>query len=126
MMVYEHRGQPPIPRSQFAMRLLRHGGYTMALVAVSVIIGTGGYHWIGRTAWIDAFLNACMLLGGMGPIGDLTTNGGKIFASLFALYSGLVFLAATVLLMTPVLHRVIHKFHWDADHKSTPGGDATA
>ena len=84
----------------------------------SVAVGTTGYHWIGRVAWIDSFLNACMLLGGMGPIGDLTTNAGKIFASLFALYSGLVFLAATVMIFTPVIHRVIHRFHWDADHKT--------
>jgi hypothetical protein len=125
MMFYENRSQPPIPAHAFAVRLLRHGGYTTALVVISVAMGTTGYHWLGRTAWIDAFMNACMLLGGMGPVGELTTDAGKIFASLFALYSGLVFLAATVMIFTPVLHRVIHRFHWDADHRDVPGGDAT-
>ena len=124
-MMYEPRNQPPLPPRDFALRLIRHGRYLAALIVVSVVIGTTGYHWVGQTAWIDAFLNACMLLGGMGPVGELTTNAGKIFAALFALYSGLVFLAATVLMVTPVLHRVIHKFHWDADHPDVPGGDAT-
>jgi len=124
-MIYEHRNQAPIPRHEFAMRLVRSGGYISGLIVVSVTIGTTGYHWIGQAPWIDAFLNACMLLGGMGPVGELTTNAGKIFASLFALYSGLVFLAASVIMITPVLHRVIHKFHWDAEHRDVPGGDAS-
>ncbi|MEO7082878.1 MAG: hypothetical protein ABI442_18540 [Gemmatimonadaceae bacterium] len=124
-MIYENRFQPPISRRLFAGRLLRHFGWTQLLVAVSIVLGTTGYHWIGRVAWIDAFLNACMLLGGMGPVGDLTTNAGKIFAALFALYAGIVFLAVTVTMITPVLHRVIHKFHWEADHRDAPGGDAS-
>lgn len=67
--------------------------------------------------WIDAFLNACMLLGGMGPVGDLPNDASKLFASLFALYSGLVFLILAALLLTPVFHRVLHRFHWEAKQR---------
>ena len=107
----------------FIRRLIRHGGVIVVLVTASTIIGTAGYHWLGDAAWIDAFLNACMLLGGMGPIGELHSNRGKIFASLFALYAGLVFLVWTAIFLTPVVHRMIHRFHWDADHAKTSSGD---
>ena len=85
------------------------------LVGGSVIVGAAGYHWLAEASWIDALLNACMLLGGMGPVGDLPTTAGKLFASAFALYAGLVFLLCAAIVFTPILHRVIHKFHWDAD-----------
>ena len=117
MTIYEHRGQPPLSRGQFARRIARHVGAAALLVAASIAAGTAGYHWLGEVAWIDAFLNACMLLGGMGPIGELRTNAGKLFASLFALYAGLVFLVCGAVLLTPILHRVLHKFHWDADRE---------
>jgi hypothetical protein len=90
------------------------GGYATTLVAASVFIGLVGYHWIAGFSWVDSFLNACMLLGGMGPVGELNGTGAKIFAGIFALYSGLVFLIAAGLLLAPVFHRVIHRFHWDA------------
>jgi hypothetical protein len=122
-MWYEHRGQRPISTRLFLVRLLRHAGFLFAVVVGSVVLGTAGYHWIDGDAWIDGFVNACMLLGGMGPVGDLKTNGGKIFAALFALYAGLVFLIGTAVLLTPILHRVMHKFHWDAEHKGESGSD---
>lgn len=115
MMHYEHRLQPPLSRMQFLMRLARHCGAASGLVAVSVAIGTAGYHWLAGASWIDAFLNACMLLGGMGPVGEIQTTGGKLFAALFALYAGLVFLVCLAILITPILHRVLHKFHWESD-----------
>jgi hypothetical protein len=93
--------------------------YASMLIAWSVVIGMIGYHWIARFSWVDSFLNACMLLGGMGPVGDLPGNAAKIFAGVFALYAGLVFLVVTALILTPVFHRVIHRFHWDAsEHES--------
>ena len=82
-------------------------------MAASVVLGMAGYHWIAAYAWIDAFLNTCMLLGGMGPVGDLPNDGAKLFAGVFALYAGLVFLVVTALLLTPVLHQVLHRFHWE-------------
>lgn len=94
--------------------MARQGSYAIMLIAGSVLLGMIGYHWIAHFSWIDSFVNACMLLGGMGPVGELSGNGGKIFAGIFALYAGLVFLVITALILTPVFHRVIHRFHWDA------------
>jgi hypothetical protein len=111
---YEHRTQPPLSRRLFVRRLLRHGGYGAIVIAVSVVIGTAGYMFFAGTSMVDGFLNASMLLGGMGPVGDaLHTNGAKIFAALFALYSGLAFLIVTGLMLAPVFHRVLHRFHWE-------------
>ena len=79
-MIYEHRAEPPLSRRQFARRIVRHVGAAALLVAGSIAAGTAGYHWLGEVAWIDAFLNACMLLGGMGPIGELRTSSGWLRA----------------------------------------------
>ena len=116
---FERRTQPPISRRQFLARLARHGGYAAALVAVSTFVGMAGYHWIAHFSWVDSFLNACMLLGGMGPISDtpLPNDIAKIFAGIFALYAGLVFLASAALLLTPVFHRVLHRFHWELSQR---------
>jgi len=98
--------------------MARQGRHAAAIVALSVLVGMAGYHWIAQVSWIDAFLNSCMLLAGMGPVGDLPTSAGKLFAGLFALYSGLVFLAVAALLMVPVFHRVLHHFHWERETHS--------
>ena len=123
--MYEHRGEPPLAVRLFLQRLLRHLGYTGVLVGVSLIAGTAGFHWIAGESVLDALLNAAMLLGGMGPVGDLThvSPGAKLFASAFALYSGLVFLIAAGLLTVPVFHRVLHRFHWEADRERKKGSD---
>lgn len=99
--------------------MVRQGGYASMLIAGSVLLGMLGYHMIAGLGWIDSFLNACMLLGGMGPVGELTGNPAKIFAGLFALYAGLVFVVVSGLLLAPMLHRVIHRFHWDAGERKT-------
>jgi hypothetical protein len=115
---FENISQPPIPIRAFYFRLLRHGGYVTGLIAISAFAGTIGYHMLAHFSWIDSFLNACMLLGGMGPVGDLPNNASKLFAALFALYSGLVFLVAAGLLLAPVFHRVLHRFHWEVGRQS--------
>ncbi len=120
---YEHRGQRPISTRLFFVRMVRHTLFLSVFVIGSVVVGTAGYHWIDGSAWIDGFVNACMLLGGMGQVGDIKTTGGKVFASLFALYAGLVFLIGGAVLLTPILHRVMHKFHWDADHQDDAAAD---
>jgi uncharacterized membrane protein len=112
-MHFEPRSQPPIPRSQFYKRLAHHGRYALVLVLFSLGIGMAGYHWLGERSWVDSFLNASMIMSGMGPVGDFPNDRSKIFAGLYALYSGLVFLVVAVLLMTPVFHRLMHKFHWE-------------
>jgi uncharacterized membrane protein len=99
--------------------MARQGTYATVLALGSVLVGMNGYHFLAHFSWIDSFLNACMLLGGMGPVGDLQGDVAKLFAGIFALYSGLVFLVITALILTPVFHRVIHRFHWDASkHES--------
>ncbi len=117
-MMYEHRSQPPISTSQFIRRLMRHVGYGAVIIVLSLGVGTVGFATLAAMPPIDAFLNAAMLLGGMGPVGDLTRigNAGKLFAAGFALYAGLAFLIIAGILVTPVLHRVLHRFHWDGQH----------
>jgi len=95
--------------------MLRQGGYAAGLLCISLVIGSAGYHWIAGSSWIDGFLNAAMLLGGMGPVGEINGTAGKLFAAFFALYAGMLFLVITALLLTPVFHRVLHRFHWEAD-----------
>lgn len=116
--MYEPKTVPPLSNKRFIFRMLQHGGYATGLVALSLIGGMCGYRWIAHFTWADAFLNTCMLLGGMGPVGDLPDESAKIFAGLFALYSGLVFLIATAVLLTPVLHRVLHRFHWEQQQRN--------
>src|SRR4051812_37180056 len=112
-MTFEHRRQQPIGPRHFVRRLLLHAAYGAVLIAGSTAAGTIGYHVLAGFDWVDSFLNACMLLGGMGPVGDLPNDAAKLFASIFALYSGLVFLILAGLLLAPVFHRVLHKFHWE-------------
>ena len=87
-------------------------------VLIGVALGAGmiGYHVLEKLRWLDAFLNAAMLLGGMGPVNAPATDSGKLFAGLYALYAGLVFIVTAALLFTPLAHRLLHKFHWDVDH----------
>jgi len=109
--MYEHRSQPLLPVRHFIRRLAGHSLAAVAIVSFSLAAGTLGYHFWARLAWIDAFLNASMLLGGMGPVGELTTTGGKIFAAVFALYSGLMLIGVTTLILAPILHRILHRVH---------------
>jgi hypothetical protein len=111
--MYEHRSNRPLPTRQFLLRLLGHGGVLLLLVLASLAVGMAGYIAFERLAPLDAFLNAAMLLGGMGPVDPPRTSAGKLFAGLYALYSGLLFLIAAGLVLAPVMHRVLHKFHWD-------------
>jgi hypothetical protein len=105
---------PPAPRRKFFLHIAIQCGYAAGLIAVSVLLGMLGYHSIVHFTWIDSFLNACMLLGGMGPIGAMPNDtASKLFAGVFALYSGLIFLLSAALLLTPVFHRVLHYFHWE-------------
>ena len=99
------------PRAVFLRRLLRHVGWVIGLVGGSLALGVVGYHALEGLPWIDALLNASMLMGGMGPVDALRTTAGKLFASGYALYCGLVLLVAAGLLFAPILHRLMHRFH---------------
>jgi hypothetical protein len=94
---------------------LAHLGVALAILAVSLGIGMVGYHRLEHLPWLDAFHNAAMQLGGMAPVDPPTSPGGKLFAGLYALYAGLVFIASAALVFTPVVHRVLHKFHWETE-----------
>ena len=111
-MIYERKHQPPVSRAHFARRIALHGGLVALLLAVSLAVGMAGYMSFEGLPALDAFLNAAMLLGGMGPVDLPKTAAGKLFAGGYALYAGLVFIAATALLLAPVVHRVMHHFHW--------------
>ncbi|MEP7028038.1 MAG: hypothetical protein ABI960_05540 [Candidatus Eisenbacteria bacterium] len=113
---YEGLREPLATRARFLHRLLHHGAVAATILAASLALGIAGYHWIAGESWIDSFLNACMLLGGMGPVGDLATNAGKLFAGCYALYCGIVFIAVSGILLAPVLHRVMHRLHLDDPH----------
>jgi|ERR1051325_1744388 hypothetical protein len=113
--MYERRRQRLLSGPAFVRRVARHGVLAFALVIVSLVAGTVGFHVFSRQAWIDAVLNAAMLLGGMGPVGDLGPAAGKLFATVYALYAGLVFLIAAGILFAPIFHRMLHRFHLDAD-----------
>ena len=110
--MYEAKHQPLLTRSDFYRRIALHIAVAVALVLVSLAAGMAGYMATEQMPALDAFLNAAMLLGGMGPVGTLSTSAGKLFAGIFALYAGLVFIACAALVLTPLLHRVLHHFHF--------------
>lgn len=113
--MYEPRHVMPLPGHRFAWRLARHAATAFLLVMVSLAAGMWGYGHFEGLGWRDGFLEAAMLLGGMGPVHAPSTPAGKLFAGFYALYAGIVFLAVTGILFAPVVHRALHRFHWDRD-----------
>jgi hypothetical protein len=111
--VYEHHREPVLDRRQFLRRVTRHGGASLAVVVCSLAVGAVGYHVFAHLDWVDAVLNAAMILTGMGPVDAMPTWQAKLFASAYALYSGIVFVAATGILLAPFLHRFLHRLHAD-------------
>lgn len=109
--MYEHRTQPLLPRRLFLLRMLRHGLLALIIVLFSLGIGVVGYHFTAGLSWLDALLNASMILGGMGPVNELHTVAGKLFASAYALFSGVAFLATVGILVAPLAHRLFHHLH---------------
>ena len=109
--MYEHHKQPLASKKVFAQRLTRNGLIGLALLFFSLGIGMLGYHFLESLSWIDALLNASMILGGMGPVTPLQTYAGKVFASFYAIYSGVILLASVGILITPIFHRFLHHFH---------------
>ena len=111
--MYETRRQPLLERARFMRRLLAHAAAALVLILVSLAVGMAGYMRFESLSALDAFLDASMLLSGMGPVHLPETEAGKLFAGLFALYAGLVFIASAALLLAPIAHRILHHFHWD-------------
>lgn len=115
---YEHHSAPLLPRQDFMRRLLRNSMLATGLIVFSLGIGMLGYHLFVRLDWTDSFLNASMILTGMGEITALDTEGGKIFAGLYALFSGVAFLTIIGVLVAPVVHRFMHRFHLALDEEA--------
>ena len=109
--MYEHRTQPLLSRAKFFKRVGRHGVVALGVLVFGLGIGVLGYHWLARLSWIDSLLNASMILGGMGPIDPLPTNAAKLFASCYALFSGLAFVGIVSVLLAPFVHRMLHRIH---------------
>jgi hypothetical protein len=116
LMRYEPRHVRPISTRRFVARMLRHGIAALLLVMLSLGVGMAGYGYYEHLHWRDAFLNASMLLGGMGPVESPQSAHGKIFAGMYALYAGLVFIVSAGVIFAPVVHRIIHRFHWAAEN----------
>ena len=116
--MFEHRSEPLLARGAFFRRLAGSAGLGAGLIAVSLFIGMLGYHVFERLSWIDSFLNASMLLGGMGPVETPQTYGGKLFAGTYALYCGLAVIAVAAIILAPIVHRILHSFHLEGSrHK---------
>jgi len=115
--MYEDRHTPPLPPKRFVQRMAVHVAFAAGLVGVSLLAGMWGYAHYEHLAWRDAFLNTAMLLGGMGPVDPLRSNGGKVFAGIFALYAGMVFLVVAGLLLVPLIHRIAHLFHFEGGRR---------
>jgi hypothetical protein len=116
--MYENRRQRVLTRAEFAWRVIGHFGYAILAAVIALAAGMLGYHFIAGQNWVDSLLNASMILGGMGPVDPLKTDAAKIFASFYALFSGLVFIGLLGILLAPFIHRVMHKLHMDYEEGS--------
>lgn len=111
--MYEPGHHPPISRRHFVRRIALHVTLSWGLVCLSLFLGMAGFHYTEGLSWLDGFVQSAMLLGGMGPVSAPVTEGGKFFAGLYALYCGLVFIVVAGLIIAPVIHRILHRLHWD-------------
>ena len=112
--MYERRNHPLLSRAKFVRRVGRHALIALVVIAIALGIGVIGYHSLGALPWIDSLLNASMILGGMGPVDPLKSSAAKIFASFYALFSGLAFIGIASLMVAPFAHRLLHRFHIEA------------
>jgi hypothetical protein len=118
--MFERRHEPMLPRAAFLRRILYHASIAAGIVFGSLALGVLGYHFLEGLSWIDALLNAAMLLGGMGPVDALHTRAGKLFAAGYALYAGVVFLVVAGVLFAPLFHRFLHRFHLELAEEDAP------
>jgi hypothetical protein len=115
--MFEPRTKPLLPRRVYYRRLARNAGLGAVVLFVSLGIGMAGYHGFENLPWIDAFLNASMILSGMGPVATLQTDGGKIFAGCYAIFSGIALISIMGIIFAPVVHRFLHKFHLEDEER---------
>jgi len=118
LLTFERRGESLLPFAQFTLRMLRSLTLVLGILAVSLCLGILGYHYIQGLAWVDALLNASMILSGMGPVDAPKATPAKIFASLYALFSGVVFISTAGIIFAPVAHRMLHWFHLESQENA--------
>jgi hypothetical protein len=115
--LFERHNENLLPQRKFLWRLLKYALIAVVLIVVSLVMGMLGYRMFEGLSWIDAFLNAAMIMGGMGPVNALKTDAGKIFAGVYALYCGMVLLIAVGIFAVPIVHRFLHHFHLESERK---------
>ena len=113
--MYEHHSQPLLPMNKFVLRLLWHCVFALFVIACALVIGILGYHFLDGLSFLDSFLNASMILGGMGPVNELHSSSAKLFAGFYALFSGLFFVGAVSIIIFPIAHRFLHILHLNDD-----------
>jgi hypothetical protein len=113
--MFEHHKQPLLTPHEFLIRQLLYILVAFIIILGSLALGVFGYHFLEGLSWVDALVNASMLLGGMGPVNELHSVAGKLFASFYALYSGIIFLVTVGIIMAPLFHRFLHRFHMDME-----------
>jgi hypothetical protein len=113
--MFEHKSEPLLTGAEFVGRMAGSAAVVLAIVVFSLFFGTAGYHYLGDLPWIDSLLNASMILGGMGPVDPIKSSAAKLFATFYALYSGIAFLTMTAILMAPLVHRLLHTFHLEVE-----------
>ena len=116
--MFEHRTKPLLPRREYFRRVARHAALGFAIIVVALGIGMTGYYFFENLPWVDAFVNAAMILSGMGPVATLQTDGGKLFAGGYALFSGIALIAILGIIFAPVVHRFLHKFHLEDEERN--------
>ena len=112
--MYEHRRDSLLPFPLFLQRIRKSMYSAAAILAAALMVGVLGYHLLEDLPWVDAILNASMILGGMGPVNELHSTAGKLFASVYALFSGVVFVTTSGILLAPFVHRFLHRFHLES------------
>ena len=112
--MFEPRHASPLPPEAFRARMFRHGFVALLVMAGCLLLGMTGYHFLEGLGWTDAYVNAAMILSGMGPLDPIKTTAGKIFAGTYALFSGVAFLTTVGFFLAPIAHRMLHKFHFDS------------
>jgi hypothetical protein len=118
-MNFEHLSEPVLPGHLFLRRISLHAAVAFGLLVLSLALGVSGYHVLARLSWVDSFLNATMILGGMGQVSTLENDSAKLFASFYALYSGVAFLAVSAVLIAPFAHRLLHRLHLEDSDSGT-------
>jgi hypothetical protein len=119
--MYEHHSEPLLPMRQFVYRFFLHALLALAVISLALGIGIVGYHRLDRLSWLDSFLNASMILGGMGPVDELHSSEAKLFAGFYALFAGLGFIVFVGILILPFAHRFLHILHLDSDEEEESG-----